>query len=184
LGIGQLASFITFAQIWQYGLKARVGHVHAVLEKLLADIGKASLEKHTFVAEDFLFTGPSLRTFIGVILFLLASGMQYDCHAYLASLKRPRMTREGKQEVKYRMPEHPAWNLCLTPHYFAECLIYLSMSIVAAPKGSLINWTLGCALIFVVVNLGITASGTKRWYEHRFGASSVAGRSCMIPFVY
>jgi hypothetical protein len=97
------------------------------------------------------------------LIFILASGVQHDCHAYLASLK------------KYSVPEHPVFNRLVCPHYFVECLIYLAISIVAAPAGAMLNWTIVCALIFVAVNLGVTADGTREWYVQKFGPDSVMG---------
>ena len=64
-----------------------------------------------------------------------------------------------------------------------ECLIYLSMAFLAAPEGVWINRTIFTGLVFVSVNLGITASTSKEWYEKRFGEEKVAGRWNMIPFV-
>lgn len=103
---------------------------------------------------------------------MLASGLQHDCHAYLASLK------------KYTLPEHPAFSLALCPHYFAECLIYVALSIIAAPSGHFINRTIFCALIFVTINLGVTADGTKTWYEQKFGKDTVGSRARMVPLLY
>ncbi|KAJ4304404.1 hypothetical protein N0V88_002017 [Collariella sp. IMI 366227] len=44
--------------------------------------------------------------------------------------------------------------------------------------------TLLCALIFVAVNLGVTASGTRKWYADKFGTGPVANKWNMIPFVF
>ncbi|THY89892.1 hypothetical protein D6C93_06745 [Aureobasidium pullulans] len=131
----------------------------------------------TLLQESFNFSHstiepPCLRTFVGCLIFILASGVQHDCHAYLASLK------------KYSVPEHPVFQRLVCPHYFVECLIYLAISIVAAPAGSLLNWTIVCALIFVSVNLGVTADGTRDWYGQKFGPDSVSGKWRMIPFVF
>ena len=93
-------------------------------------------------------------------------------------------TDAGRSKPQYRLPDHPAFNISITPHYFAECLIYLSMAIVAAPPGEWLNRTLCSALVFVMVNLGVTAFGTKNWYEQKFGRDSVRGKARMIPFVY
>lgn len=120
----------------------------------------------------FYFSAPSLSTFLGIAIFLLASGMQHDCHAYLASLK------------KYTLPEHPAFQSVVCPHYLAECLIYLAFAIVAAPSGQVFNWTMLSAMIFTAVVLGVTADGTKLWYEQKFGKERVGSRWRMIPWVY
>ncbi|KAI9817607.1 MAG: hypothetical protein M1832_004611 [Thelocarpon impressellum] len=115
---------------------------------------------------------PSFRTMICLPLFLIASGIQHDCHSYLASLP------------KYTLPSHPIFQILICPHYFAECLIYLGLAGIAAPAGSWLNGTIFTALVFVVVNLGVTAETSREWYVGKFGAESVKGRWKMIPFVY
>lgn len=127
---------------------------------------------------------PSIKSFIGIMLFAFASGFQHDCHAYLASLKTGKEPFGRRATADYKLPEHPAFNISITPHYFAECLIYVALAIAAAPPGRWLNRTLFCAFVFVTVNLGVTASGTKRWYEQRFGAQAVQGKSAMIPMIF
>jgi len=105
-------------------------------------------------------------------IFIIASGVQHDCHKYLASLQ------------KYTLPTHPAFQRLICPHYTAECLIYLSLALIAAPEGELMNKTILTALIFVTVNLGVTADASKEWYEAKFGKESVAGRWRMIPLIF
>lgn len=118
------------------------------------------------------FSAPSFRTIIATLIFIFSSGIQHDCHVYLASLK------------KYTLPVHPVFHSLVCPHYFAECLIYLALAIVSAPSGCILNHTMLCALVFVAVNLGVTADGTKKWYETKFAKESVAGRWRMIPLLY
>lgn len=115
---------------------------------------------------------PSLRTLLSLFLFMLASGAQHECHAYLGSLP------------KYTLPVHPAFQYLICPHYTAECFIYLSLTFLAAPDGSLFNPTILTALIFVSVNLSVTASTTRAWYAKKFGEEKVAGRWKMLPYVF
>ena len=122
--------------------------------------------------QDLSLSAPSKRTLLCTPLFILASGIQYDCHAYLASLP------------KYTLPEHPMFQLIICPHYFAECVIYISLAILGAPEGAWVNKTLCSALLFVIANLGVTASTSKEWYAQKFGKDKVAERWKMIPFVY
>ena len=122
--------------------------------------------------QDLSLSAPSKRTLLCTPLFILASGIQHDCHAYLASLP------------KYTLPEHPMFQAIICPHYFAECVIYTSLAILGAPKGAWVNKTLCSALLFVIANLGATASTSKEWYAQKFGEEKVAGRWKMIPFVY
>ena len=117
-------------------------------------------------------SAPSLKTIIGCPIFILASGIQHDCHVYLASLP------------KYSLPTHPNFQLLVCPHYFSECLIYLSFVIIAAPKGAVCNKTILCAFIFVTFNLAVTASATKEWYAKKFGEKAVLGKWKMVPWLY
>lgn len=169
--------------------------------------GIPSLESHTPSFHDLIFKAPTVRTILGVSIYLLASGFQHDCHAYLAYLKSSKSSTEnpaegssasspGKKETavarmalghgggEYKLPTHPAFQPLVCPHYTAEVLIYLSMAIVATPQSAWLNWTLVCALVFVTVNLAVTADGTKKWYEKRFGPEAVRGKWRMLPLVW
>lgn len=145
--------------------------------------GTQALENHKLTLVDFSIQAPSVRTFITLAMFMFASGIQHDCHAYLASLKPTGANnKDGKSD--YKLPDHPAFNLTVTPHYLAECIIYLSIARMAAPSGQWLNGTVTCALIFVAVNLGATAHGTHEWYERKFGKDALKGRWRMVPFVF
>ncbi|KAL9084439.1 MAG: hypothetical protein Q9165_008077 [Trypethelium subeluteriae] len=143
----------------------------------------ALLNLQTPQLTDLRFTAPTFRTFVSVPFFLLASGAQNDAHRYLASL-RPASPPSGSAKPVYKIPEHPLFHTVVCPHYTAECAIYLALTVMAAPKGYWINWTLASVLFFVVVNLGITADGTKRWYASKFGEASVRGKWRLIPYVF
>ncbi|KAL2018825.1 hypothetical protein VTK56DRAFT_383 [Thermocarpiscus australiensis] len=114
----------------------------------------------------------ALKMIVAVPAFLFAWVNQYRCHKHLAGLK------------KYSLPQEGLFHYYICPHYTCECLLYLSMAVGTAPRGALGNRTLLCALIFVGVNLGVTASGTRKWYAEKFGTSTVANRWNMIPFVF
>jgi 3-oxo-5-alpha-steroid 4-dehydrogenase 3 len=138
-------------------------------------------------------SAPSARTFIALPIFMLASGLQNDVHTYLASLKTSSSTTTTSSSSSpsspsakshYVLPTHASFHLSLTPHYLAECIIYLSLSILAAPPGKLVNGSIFCALIFTVVNLGVTADGTREWYRKRFGAEKIGDAARMIPGVW
>ena len=142
--------------------------------------GVPALRKHTFNLADLSISAPSLRTLFSLCLFAMASGIQHDCHAYLASLK----PKDPVVKSEYKLPAHPAFNLTVTPHYAAECMIYVAFSLLAAPEGCWANWTMVAALFFVAGNLGVTAHGTHKWYARRYGRKAVGGRWRMVPFVY
>lgn len=102
--------------------------------------------------------------------------LQHEYHAYLYRLRT--------EHSGYQLPSHPLFRNLLCPHYTCEVMIYLLLSLLAAPVGRYCNWTLASATVFVAVNLGVTASGTKDWYEQRFGAEKVKRRRRMIPWVW
>ncbi|KAI1113219.1 hypothetical protein F5Y14DRAFT_228062 [Nemania sp. NC0429] len=114
---------------------------------------------------------PPFKSVIASLVFLIAWLMQYQCHRYLAGLE------------KYSLPEDGLFRYLVCPHYTCECLLYLSLAVTAAPEGQLYNQTLVCAVLFVSVNLGVTANGTKLWYCERFG-NQVQGKWKMIPIVF
>ncbi|KAJ0422417.1 hypothetical protein BJY00DRAFT_75048 [Aspergillus carlsbadensis] len=135
--------------------------------------GAGTVLSHELSLDDFsLATRFSGRTLLCLPIFILASGIQHDCHHYLYSLKR------------YTLPTHPMFSKFVCPHYTAECMIYLSIALLAAPKGEIVNKTVLSALAFVVVNLGITASTTRQWYRQKFGEEAVRGKWNMIPIIF
>ena len=134
--------------------------------------GRSQLIKDRPIVSRISFSAPSLRTILNIPIFILASGIQHDCHSYLASLPR------------YSLPVHPLFNTFVCPHYTAECLIYLSLAFISAPNGAWINQTMLSAFIFTSVNLSITASSTKDWYAMNFGEEKVASRWKMLPGVW
>jgi 3-oxo-5-alpha-steroid 4-dehydrogenase 3 / polyprenol reductase len=140
---------------------------------------------HVFSLENL----PPLHTAIGIILFLCSSVIQHQAHAHLASLHT------------YVIPTHPTFKYVLCPHYTAEIGIYLGLSIAGAPLNApahgtwtreitakegdgwtRINWTILSAAFFVAMNLGITAKGTRAWYNSKFGVQNVGPRWGMIPY--
>ena len=111
---------------------------------------------------------------IALAMFFIASVEQYQYHKYLASLP------------KYTVPDGYAFKLVIAPHYAAECVIYLCLAVLSAPRGQQVNMSMLFALLFVVVNQGITADGTKRWMLGKFPErrKEIESRWRMIPMVF
>lgn len=147
--------------------------MHRLQSRASTDITVGALLSYEPTLEDVRITNaPTLRTFLCVPVFLIASGLQHDCHHYLFSLK------------KYTVPTHPLFSRIVCPHYTAECAIYLSLAVLAAPEGETVNKTLASCFCFVAVNLGITAATSKQWYRAKFGETAVQGKWKMIPWVF
>lgn len=102
--------------------------------------------------------------------------LQHSYHAYLYRLRTTNST--------YQLPSHPSFPNLLCPHYTCETLIYLLLAFISAPTGKFVNWTVLSATVFVAVNLGVTANGTKEFYEQRFGPEKVRDRKRMVPNVW
>jgi 3-oxo-5-alpha-steroid 4-dehydrogenase 3 len=113
------------------------------------------------------------RLFIIPLAILRAQYLQHSYHRYLFDLRTSSKT--------YQLPSYPSFPNLLCPHYTCEVAIYFFLSFLAAPAGQMVNWTLICATIFVAVNLGVTAQGTKEWYVKQFGIEKVKGRRKMVP---
>lgn len=105
--------------------------------------------------------------------------LQTKIHAHFNQL---RASNSGYQLPDFRPYSWLPDLLC--PHYTCEVLIYLSLSLIAAPAGRVVNWTVLAATVLVAVNLGVTASGTKVWYEKQFGKKKVRHRKRMVPWVW
>ena len=115
---------------------------------------------------------PSLRTIICLAIFVWISLVQNSIHRHLACLE------------KYTLPFHPAFRKILCPHYTCECVIYATLTFLAAPEDHLTNNTLLCALVFVVVNLGVTADISKQWAVEKFGKKEVEDKWRMIAGIW
>jgi 3-oxo-5-alpha-steroid 4-dehydrogenase 3 len=118
------------------------------------------------------FSKPTVKTSLAILIFLVASGVQHDCHKHLVSLK------------KYSLPRSVWFQRVVCPHYTSECLIYVAIAMAAAPQGQGLNKTVLAGLAFVVSNLAVTADSTRKWYIEKFGIEKVAGHWRMIPYVY
>ena len=105
-------------------------------------------------------------------LFAISWFKQNECHRYLASLK------------KYTLPDQGMFKYIVCPHYTCECGIYLSIAAMAAPSGGMFSKPVLSGLVFVAVNLGATARGTRQWYAAKFGAAQVMDRWMMIPYIF
>ncbi|KAF2125743.1 hypothetical protein P153DRAFT_257293, partial [Dothidotthia symphoricarpi CBS 119687] len=116
------------------------------------------------------------KTAVLVPAILTAHMGQHSYHAYLYRLRSANMG--------YQLPSHLLFPNLLCPHYTCEVAIYALLSFLAAPDGRWVSWTLLCATIFVAINLGVTAMGTKKWYAEKFGVEKVRPRRRMVPWVW
>lgn len=166
--VGILFYLATCIAVWAEGI--RESQVISFTAQSLIVVATLLSSRRTL--EQITISKPSARTILAVLLFLIASGIQHDSHVYLASLK------------KYTLPERHLFQWIICPHYTSECAIYLALSIVAAPRGQMLNRTISTVLMFTIVNLAITSESTRAWYVQKFGVEKIKQRSRMLPLLY
>jgi 3-oxo-5-alpha-steroid 4-dehydrogenase 3 len=110
-----------------------------------------------------------MTTWMSVIGFLAASVMQHRIHKYLSNLP---------SAPNYTFPTAWFFDPCMTPHYTAEVYIYCCLSLISGSR------TVWLATVFVCVNLGVTADGTRQWYAQKFGEEKVLEKYRLIPRIW
>ncbi|KAI8642097.1 3-oxo-5-alpha-steroid 4-dehydrogenase-domain-containing protein [Parasitella parasitica] len=115
---------------------------------------------------------------MAIILFFYASYHQHKCHVILSSL------RSNNQE-NYSIPRGDWFETLVTPHYFADILIYLALNILYRFR----NYIILCGLIWTAVNLSIVSQETQTWYRTHFSTEKYyqafpRGRKRIIPGLY
>ena len=155
--------FIGMAFYFVTNIAIFIEHVHVLL----------SMDRFTNLFLQ-LHRGPTLLEAVAFFAFVFASKQQHGYHVYLSGL------------VKYTLPDQGTFRYVVAPHYMAECAIYLLLAVLTAPAGQHVNITIFCAFIFVAVNLGITADGTKKWMLGKFPDSQkdIQKRWKMIPGIF
>ncbi|XP_004349349.1 hypothetical protein CAOG_02599 [Capsaspora owczarzaki ATCC 30864] len=98
------------------------------------------------------------RRLLAIELFVIASYHQFQCHRILAGLRTSRSQASG-----YFMPHGDWFEWCGSPHYLAEILVYLSLSIMMAGATDSV-----LCFFTVVVNLSQGARLADRWYRTHF----------------
>ncbi|KAM6963035.1 polyprenal reductase [Aplochiton taeniatus] len=112
----------------------------------------------------------------GVTIFTWAIILQ---HRSLVQLARLRTGDSGTVEtLAHRMPSGGWFDLVSCPHYFAECLIYVSMSLVSG--GCSITWWL--VVLYVLFCQALAAQLCHEFYRSKF-KSYPKYRKAFIPFV-
>ncbi|KAI1307999.1 Polyprenol reductase [Halotydeus destructor] len=113
----------------------------------------------------------------GLILFLSASYLQYECHSILANLRK-----DNKGQVisyQHSIPESGLFEYVSCPHYFAEILIYLAINLIFL--GQSMTWWMVCT--FVIINQIIVGLFNHQWYHQTFD-NYPQSRKAVIPFIF
>ncbi|GAX17203.1 3-oxo-5-alpha-steroid 4-dehydrogenase 3 [Fistulifera solaris] len=122
--------------------------------------------------------------FLQMLVFLLGLWAQYQQHRHhrlLASLRIDPQTNSSHNSPKYRIPTGGWFRMVSCPHYLAEIILYVCFTILIqfdhpTPR-------MGLVLLFVVLNLSVTAIRTHRWYYENIPGYIQLQRRALIPFV-
>lgn len=177
--MGMLFYLVTSVAIWIEGDRRLIAHTMGTTDSTTDKPTTAASVFHQFltlIMPDMPLQ-KRLLVLLGIALFFLASMTQSNFHGYLRYMKQ--LTKG-----EYTLPQHPLFDYTVTPHYAAECLEYVGLALILAPPGQVFSTTMLCCLVFVAVNLGVTADGTREWYRRKFGAEEIEGKARMIPFVW
>jgi 3-oxo-5-alpha-steroid 4-dehydrogenase 3 len=121
----------------------------------------------------------SKQVTFGIGLFVYASIQQFRAHRVLGSLRTTPQSADSK--ITYSLPSDGPFQTLDSPHYFFEILIYASLIFV---NGGRVR-TLWYCLLWVVVNLGVTAGETSAWYRTKYGDEHKKMRRWrMVPFLW
>ncbi|XP_029988769.1 polyprenal reductase [Sphaeramia orbicularis] len=113
---------------------------------------------------------------VGSALFVLASLLQHQSMVLLARL---RIGRSGTVEtLAHRIPKGGWFELVSCPHYFAELLIYISLSLVFG--GLCLTWWL--VALYVLFNQALAAQLCHDLYLSKY-ESYPRHRRAFLPFV-
>jgi hypothetical protein len=125
----------------------------------------------------------------GILLFCIGSYKQYESHVILAKLRGKEVdtVKHHYQQFhpdltprhQYYIPFGGWFTYCSSPHYFCEILIYCSFAFISS-----FDLVQCLCLVWVAMNLFITADATHQWYQRKFAEEYPRHRTRLIPFLY
>jgi len=131
----------------------------------------------------FQFGWYTVKQLILIGVFFLGWYKQHRCHVILANLRSEDGERKKQRKLnyntdKYAIPQGDWFSYVSVPHYFAEIVMYTALCCLSDFQvEQCLEW------LFVVSNLGITATRTHRWYKVKF-EHYPKSRKILIPFLY
>lgn len=153
---------------------------NASLDLLAGGSGACDL-RNAFQRMGGFFIDPHPAKEISLLaIFFLGNLAQYQCHASLASLRRPGGRGKGKASgEKYKIPQGFWFTYCSSPHYTAEVVLYVALITLSD------SWGISTFLLMtmVLMNLGLSATMTQRWYLDKF-EDYPKRRWAMIPGIF
>jgi 3-oxo-5-alpha-steroid 4-dehydrogenase 3 len=116
---------------------------------------------------------PSLfNYFFAILLFLIASYIQYQVHLILGKIQRT-------EKENYPIPNgYWAFEYFSCPNYITEIFLYISFLLISHRTSCFMS-----LVIWVIVNQCLSALLTQRWYHQHYGQIYPSKRCALIPFI-
>lgn len=116
------------------------------------------------------------RHIIGTLLFFAGFLLQFQTNKAFAALRK----RDDKVvSLDHFMPNGGGFEYVSCPHYFAEIVIYFSVSIILGGESTM--WWLVCLWTFV--NQTLTGLTSHQWYRQKYKKNYPQDRKAIIPFL-
>ncbi|CAF1562270.1 unnamed protein product [Rotaria sp. Silwood1] len=113
-----------------------------------------------------------LNYFLSLLLFIIASYIQYNVHLILAKNHRTKTEH-------YPIPNNYwAFKYFSCPNYIAEIFIYISFLLVSHFTSCFMSLT-----IWVIINQCLSALLSHRWYCQHYGQMYPSKRCAIIPYI-
>lgn len=163
-------------QVVRRSLESFLVEKHSNSKMLLGHYGIGFVHYTMLSMAVYFFSEPSVQSrflHFYVVIFLYASLCQFQCHKYLASLR--------KDKAGYMLPIDGWFTLSSCPHYFFEIVIYACFWLVSG-----FQWSFGCCFVWVIVNLSILAFENHHWYLKTFPKELdvIARRNMLVPIKF
>jgi 3-oxo-5-alpha-steroid 4-dehydrogenase 1 len=119
--------------------------------------------------ETFTF---SLKTIIGLVMFILGMAINISSDYHLQSERR----RKGGASGRYILPEWGLYKYILSPNYAGETVEWTGYAILLGRES---GWSF---VVWTICNLGPRARSNLAWYKEKFG-DKVGNRKSIVPGV-
>lgn len=128
---------------------------------------------------------------LSYFVFLVGIWAQYQQHRHHVLLAQLRKTKDtnntyyAKEAPKYRIPIGGWFRWISCPHYLAEIVLYCCFAILVHFDGDRDHvLRMRLVLLFVVLNLSVTATRVHRWYYEHCPGYNELQRRALIPFLF
>lgn len=116
-------------------------------------------------------TGFETWMIVGLVLWVIGTGLNFQHHRLLANLRKP-------GETEYKVPSGGLFGLVACPHYLAELIGWWGYALIFHHIAGVMLW------VVMAMYLAGRAHATLRWYRERLGDRVPANWKRLVPFIY